>query len=85
MRMTLKQRIRTFLGIDALPSRLEMVEIRQIIESNHIELKEILAKHVTQTLPVRRELIFPTLTTNWDQMQLQELAEMIANQPKEEQ
>jgi hypothetical protein len=83
--MTLKQRIRAFLGIDALPSRLEITEIRQILESNHLELKEILAKHVTQTLPVRRELIFPTLTTNWDQMQLQELAEMIANQPKEEQ
>ncbi len=83
MMMTLKQRIRSFLGIDALPSRLEITEIRQILESNHLELKEILAKHVVQTLPVRRELIFPTLTTNWDQMQIKQLAEMIDN-PQEE-
>ncbi len=85
MRMTLKQRIRAFLGIDALPCRLELTEVRQIIENHNRQIDEILAKHVTQPLPVRREIILPTMVTNWDQMQRQELAEMIANQPKEEQ
>ena len=84
MMMTLKQRIRTFLGIDALPSRLEITEIRQILESNHLELKEILAKHVTAESPRAAVNYYQAVTRDWNALQLQELADMIANPPKED-
>ena len=84
MRMTLSQRMRAFLGIDALVSRGEFTQLHEDMVKNHQQLLNILAHHVTQVDSRPILVARPNLFTSWDTMQLQELAEMIANQPKEE-
>jgi len=80
----LQYRVRAFLGLDVIPTRLELTEIRDEMAKNQRQILEILAKHVTTSLPERIIPNYQSPYQNWDNVQLLELAQMIANPPKED-
>lgn len=76
----LRYKIRAFLGLDVLPTRLEIIEIRQLIESNQ---REILLK----LNPQAKSSLFENYTRppiDWEALQRSQLAEMLSKPPKED-
>ena len=83
----LRERIRAFLGLDVLPTRLELVQLRDDIAKNHRDVLEALVKlSVAQNLNHKRPLIenYKPQNLSWEMVQAIELANMLENPPKED-
>ncbi len=78
----LRYRIRAFLGIDVLPTRAETIALRDDLAKYHREVMLALQKPLRSITPLIQNYNAPNL--DWDAVQRIELAQMIANPPKED-
>ena len=77
----LRMKLRAFLGIEALPTRAEIVTIMAEIE----HLKREIREQQPETVKSQTFSEFVTTQLDWEMVQRLELAEMLRNPPKEEQ
>lgn len=78
----LRERIRAFLGLDLMPTRLEIIEIRDQIEKNHREmLSRLVIPQRNPQIPEIHEFTASNLT--WEMVQKMELLNLLENPPKE--
>ena len=73
----LRERIRAFLGLDLMPSRLEIIEIRQLIEENHRATLEALLKLKIQPQMLEITQFQPSDLT-WEQVEKIHLIELLS-------
>ncbi len=82
-----RERVRAFLGTDSLPTRLDIIQLRDDMAKYHREVMEVVSHgvavhYVAPQIPELGQFQAPTL--DWETMQKLELFKMMQNPPKED-
>ena len=80
----LRYRVRAFLGIDTLPTRLETIAMRDDLAKYHREVMETLIRAPHRMIATSLPQSFTAPSLDWDMVQRIELVNMLQNPPKED-
>ena len=80
----LRDGIRSFLGIDVLPTRLETIQIRDDLAKYHREVMESFVRISVTRRPEPFIDNYQPATLSWEMVQRIELQNMLQNPPKED-